>query len=121
MDTEQLTRELSLKAMTALGNIIGDYERGLITRAQAMTGCRAVFDTVGGLCTNDVYQLVSEAAMTYKGVHGIEVIRRHNKTYLHRAGTGELYEAQVNPIDIGQYNDDTKEPDHLVKAYLEVE
>ena len=73
MDAEQLTQELSLKAMTALSNIIGDYERGLISKAQAATGCRAVFDTVGGLVGTEVFNLVSAAAQQYKGAKSYEV------------------------------------------------
>lgn len=71
MDT--LTNELSLKAMTSIGNLISDYDRGLISKGQVATGCRAVFDAVGGLVSPSCLDLLSQAAKEY-ACKGYEVL-----------------------------------------------
>lgn len=71
MDT--LANELSLKAMTAVGSLIADYDRGLISKAQVASGCRAIFDTVGGLVTPKALDLISQAAKEYQ-CKGYEVL-----------------------------------------------
>lgn len=118
MDTEQLVRELNLKAMTAISNLLSDYERGLISKAQVSSGCRAVFDTVGGLVSADTFEFVSLAANEFKGAKGVElqVTRYDNqlKGVARICGTGALlgiYAAR--PIKTPVYNEE--EPDRAAR------
>lgn len=73
MDAEQLSQEINLKAMTALANIVDDEERGIITRAEAKTALRAIFDMAGGLVPTSTFDLISAAADQYKHAKGVEV------------------------------------------------
>lgn len=73
MDAKQLTDELHLKAMTALTCIIQDEQRGIISPAQAATGVRAIFDTVGGLVPTEAFDLISLVGKEYKGKTGTQV------------------------------------------------
>ena len=73
MNNEALLEELDLKAMTALTGVIQDEKRGLITPAQAATGIRGIFDAVGGLVSQDCFDLISLAALEFKNASAYEV------------------------------------------------
>lgn len=73
MDTEQLREELNFKVLTAIHGIVNDERRGLITKAQANTGIRGIFDAVSGLVSQDNFDLLSAASEEYKHAKGVEV------------------------------------------------
>lgn len=121
MDAEQLVRELNLKAMTAISNLLSDYDRGLISRAQANTGCRAVFDTVSGLVSSDTFEYISMAANEFKGAKGCQLSLRKDKTgtafegILRICGSGKLIRVRGTPYHAAPpytaHVDDAVEPD----------
>lgn len=73
MDTEQLREELNFKVLTAVHSIVSDERRGLITKAQANTGIRGIFDAVSGLVSQDNFDLLSAASEEYKHAKGVDV------------------------------------------------
>lgn len=90
MDARQLSEELNLKAMNSLTNVVNDEARGLISKAQAGTACRAIFDVVGGLVSTETVDLISAAVEQYKGHHGWmgNLVRRgdHMEGYIRVCG-----------------------------------
>jgi hypothetical protein len=81
-----------------LSNVISDYERGLISKAQAATGCRAVWDTVSGLVGGEVLDLINQASLEYRGARGVEFALdpKTARGYLYRCGT-----AMINDVTLG--------------------
>lgn len=73
MDADQLSQELNLKAMTALSSVVADEERGLISKAEAKTAIRAIYEVVGGLVPTSTFDLISAASEQYKHHRGWDV------------------------------------------------
>lgn len=121
MDAKQLINDINLKAMDSLGNVIQDYERGLISKAQAATGCRAIFDCVSGIATKEVFDLVSQAAAEFSGTHGVEVNIKPGRdngelTFsgtIRYCGLAQVLRFRAVPHYTGSYNDD--EPDLIAR------
>lgn len=121
MDPQQLIKDINLKAITALGSVVQDYERGLISRAQAATGCRAIFDTVSGIATPEVFDLVTQASAKFKDAVGVEVNLRpdtrngklvYNGT-IRYCGLAQVLRFRAVSHHTGSYNDD--EPDLIAR------
>lgn len=95
MDTKFITEELNRKAMDALASIVEDHENGIITAAQASTGIRGVFDSVSGLVSQPVFDLISSAASQYAGTRGFEVQMKQTqsglKGIMRECGTPNIY------------------------------
>ena len=72
MDAQTLIDELNLKVATSVIGICDDERRGLITKAQAGTAIKAVFDAVSGLVSQDNFDLISAASEEYKREKGME-------------------------------------------------
>lgn len=110
MDSRRMTEELNLKAYTAISNILTDYERGVISKGQAATGVRAVFDAVGGLVSSQTLEHISMAGDYFKGARGYEVQwinkGQHLEGVMRVCGTGavvRVFKASAHVVP--RYND----------------
>ena len=72
MDAKNLIDELNLKTTIAVMGIVEDERRGIITKAQAATAMKGIFDAVSGLVSQDTFDLISAASEEYKGAKGME-------------------------------------------------
>lgn len=121
MDAEQLTKELSLKALSAITTLVSDYKRGLITKGQVSSGCRAVFDTVSGLVGTEVINLVSQAAAEFKSKgFEVEIIKHADGTLrgaLRVCGKGKVLRIRAEPHFAAPYNVD--EPDMSARRVMD--
>lgn len=129
MDSEQLSHEINIKAINALSNIMDDERRGIITRAQAKTAVRAIYDTVGGLVPTDTFDLISQAAEEYKQAHGTEVqwfrVGSDIKGICRIAGTGKVLRIdratpQRIPSNNTDIDDDAAAKDHAAKLFAKL-
>lgn len=73
MEANQILEEINLKALAALTTIIQDEKRGLLTKGQAATGIRGIFDSVSGLVSQECFDLISLAANEYKDASEVDV------------------------------------------------
>lgn len=72
MDAQTVIDELNLKVAASVIGICDDERRGIITKAQANTAIRAVFDAVSGLVSQDNFDLMSAVSEEYKHEKGVE-------------------------------------------------
>jgi hypothetical protein len=121
MDAGQVIEELSFKVNMALHTLVSDYERGLISRAQARTGVKAIGESVMGLVTQDTFDLIGviDQQLSDKDTRGAETRVRGIGNGLARSlhfvcGTGQVYAVtgKIQPIYRPDYND----PDAALKG-----
>ena len=111
MDAKQLMSELDHKVFNTVVNIVEEERRGLITRAQAATGMRAVFDAVSGLCSQDNFDMLSAAALEYRDAKGVDVTFIKGQNGIHGSiricGNGALLSYdQGTPMILPRNNSD---------------
>lgn len=121
MDPWKLKSEVSQKVIGALQAIVSDHERGLISRAQAATGVRGIYDATSGLVDTETFDILSEVAQRYKGVHGVEVqfkrVGKHLEGYVRVCGRGRVVRiTQAIPHYTAAYTDENADTEAARQA-----
>jgi hypothetical protein len=84
MDTGvDIQKELGEKALGSIASILADVEQGVISPSEARVSIRAVFDSVSGLVSTEVFDMISEASESIRqgsgGQHSEQVALFRNK------------------------------------------
>ncbi|WEU67417.1 hypothetical protein [Xanthomonas phage JGB6] len=92
----------------ALTGLIEDEKRGLITKAEAKTAIKAIFESVSGLIDQETFDFLSAASVDYKDSKGMDItfvkVEETIQGTIRVCGNGALMVYKAVPIRAPQYN-----------------